>query len=118
MRFRLPLPPSVNRKAKADKDARALWREIIEASIFESLAPTLRYSFRYCVMGNFEKQDGGLKRRDHFNLEKPLVDDVCKALGIDDKQIVRIEGWKVHQAGEEYVLVDVEECLEERPIWV
>jgi Holliday junction resolvase RusA-like endonuclease len=118
VRLKLPLPLSVNRKASIDKEIRRQWQEDLECYVYEKLVPSLRYSFRYCAVGQFETKDGKLKRRDHFNLEKPLVDDVCKAVGIDDKQIVRIEGWKVHREGEEFVLVEIEEMEEREPLWL
>lgn len=119
MRITLPmLPPSVNRKNQAAKQARQAWREQLACYVCEALDPHARYVFRFAVVGKFENADGRLSKRDHMNIEKPLIDDVCSALGIDDRQVVHTEGWKVHSEGDESIVVIVEEEMERRPMWL
>ena len=86
--FKLEMTDYFTRNASMSKEARRVVKRWLSADLYLSFTIFLHSS-------SWLNKNGTMKKKDHCNYEKALVDSLCEALGFDDSYGVHTEIRKI-----------------------
>lgn len=100
------MPPSLRAKAVIDEVGK---NQIKAACRGRKLIKGQRYSVVMQFYGNWDTQDGGIRRRDVHNLPSKLIDVLAECLGVDDSQFRKWAFEAIQKVGSEYAYITITE---------